>query len=251
MQEYIERGTLMIDTTGKVVGQINGLSVYDMGDHRFGRPTRITATTAFGRAGLINVEREAKLSGKSHDKGVLIIGGFLRRRFAQKAPLTLSASLCFEQSYSGVDGDSASSTEIYALLSSLSGVPLDQGIAVTGSVNQMGEIQPIGGVNEKIEGFYDVCAARGLTGKQGVMIPTLNVKDLMLREDVAEAVKKGRFTIYAVASIDRGIEILTGVAAGRQGRSGRFTRGTVNGLVQNRLDELNASDEDDEKKDEK
>ena len=244
MQEYIERGTLIIDTSGKVVGQINGLSVYDMGDHRFGRPTRITATTAFGRAGLINIEREAKLSGKSHDKGVLIIGGFLRRRFAQKTPLTLSASLCFEQSYSGVDGDSASSTEIYALLSSLSGVPLNQGIAVTGSVNQMGEIQPIGGVNEKVEGFYDVCAARGLTGDQGVMIPALNVKDLMLREDVAEAVKKGDFSIYAVGSINRGIEILTGVAAGRQGRSGLFTKGTVNRLVQDRLAELNASDDE-------
>jgi len=244
MQEYIERGTLIIDTSGKVVGQVNGLSVFDLGDHRFGRPTRITATTAFGRAGLINVEREAKLSGKSHDKGVLIIGGFLRRRFAKQAPLTLSASLCFEQSYSGVDGDSASSTEIYALLSSLSGIPLDQGIAVTGSVNQLGEIQPIGGVNEKIEGFYDVCNSRGLTGSQGVMIPTRNLKDLMLREDIVDAVRENRFHIYAVNTIDRGIEILTGVAAGRRGRSGHFPAGTVNRQVQDRLEELNASGED-------
>ncbi len=251
MQEYIERGTLIIDTAGKVVGQVNGLSVFDMGDHRFGRPTRITATTSFGRAGLINIEREAKLSGSSHDKGVLIIGGFLRRRFAQQAPLTLSASLCFEQSYSGVDGDSASSTEIYALLSSLSGVPLAQGIAVTGSVNQLGEIQPIGGVNEKIEGFFDVCAARGLTGEQGVMIPTRNVKDLMLRKDVVKAAETGQFSIFAVDSIDRGIEVLTGVAAGRQSRSGLFPPGTVNRLVQDRLDELNPSPEEDEKKDEK
>ena len=248
MQEYIERGTLIIDTTGRVVGQVNGLSVFDMGDHRFGRPTRITATTSFGRAGLINIEREAKLSGSSHDKGVLIIGGFLRRRFAQQAPLTLSASLCFEQSYSGVDGDSASSTEIYALLSSLSGVPLAQGIAVTGSVNQLGEIQPIGGVNEKIEGFYDVCKARGLTGDQGVMIPSLNVKDLMLRKDVVQAVKKGKFSIFAVSSIDRGIEVLTGVAAGRRSRSGLFTPGTVNRLVQERLAELNPNSDDEEKK---
>jgi len=251
MQDYIQRGTLIIDTSGSEVGQVNGLSVYDLGDHRFGRPTRITATTAFGRAGLINIEREAKMSGRSHDKGVLIIGGFLRRRFAQKAPLTLSASLCFEQSYSGVDGDSASSTEIYALLSSLSGLPLDQGIAVTGSVNQLGEIQPIGGVNEKIEGFYDVCLERGLTGRQGVMIPTRNIKDLMLREDVVAAVRKGRFRIHAVSTIDRGIEVLTGVVAGRRSRNGRYREGTVNRLVQDRLVQLNTSEngEDDGKKD--
>jgi ATP-dependent Lon protease len=251
MQEYIEQGKLIIATSGRVAGQVNGLSVYDMGDHRFGRPTRITATTAFGRAGLINIEREAKLSGKSHDKGVLIIGGFLRRRFAQKSPLTLSASLCFEQSYSGVDGDSASSTEIYALLSSLSGIPLNQGIAVTGSVNQLGEIQPIGGVNEKIEGFFDVCAARSLTGDQGVMIPTLNVRDLMLRQDVVQAVKNGQFNIYAVNTIDRGIEVLTGVAAGRQGKNGIFPPGTVNRLVQDRLTELKPASDDDREKEEK
>ncbi|MEW6511154.1 MAG: ATP-binding protein [Bacteroidota bacterium] len=213
IQEMIMEGSLMIDTDGKVAGQVNGLSIYQLGEHEFGKPSRITAKTAMGRAGIINIEREASMSGPSHNKGVLILGGYLRGRYAQKKPLVLSASIAFEQSYSGVDGDSASSTEVYAILSSLSGVPLDQGIAVTGSVNQHGEIQPIGGVNLKIEGFFDVCNARGLTGRQGVIIPHQNVKDLMLRHDVVAAAKAGKFHIYPVTTIDEGIEILTGIPA--------------------------------------
>ena len=191
-----------------------------------------------GRSGIINIEREAKLSGKTHDKGVLILSGFLRGKYAQEKPLTISASICFEQSYSGVDGDSASSTEVYALLSSLSGLPLRQDIAVTGSVNQKGEIQPIGGVNQKIEGFFDVCRAKGLTGNQGVLIPRLNINDLMLRKDVVEAVKKGKFHIYSVRTIDEGIEILTGVEAGKRRKNKTFREGTVNDLVNRQLEKL-------------
>ncbi|MBI3788412.1 MAG: ATP-dependent protease, partial [Ignavibacteriales bacterium] len=189
IQEMINDGIIMIDTDGAVVGQVNGLAVYDIGEHAFGKPSRITAKTALGRAGIINIERDAEMSGPTHNKGVAILSGYLRSKFAQNKPLIVSASITFEQSYSGVDGDSASSTEVYAILSDLSGVPLRQDIAVTGSVNQMGEVQPIGGVNLKIEGFFDVCNARGLTGKQGVMIPVQNVGDLMLREDVVDAVK--------------------------------------------------------------
>ena len=181
----------MIDTEGRVVGQVNGLSVYDMGQFMFGKPSRITARTAMGRAGVINIEREADMSGSTHNKGVLILGGYLRGKYAQDKPFSLSARIAFEQSYSGVDGDSASSTEVYAILSSLSQVPLRQDVAVTGSINQKGEIQPIGGVNEKIEGFFDVCKAKGLTGTQGVIIPHQNVQDLMLRRDVVEAVAQG------------------------------------------------------------
>ncbi|MCI0707832.1 MAG: AAA family ATPase [Ignavibacteriae bacterium] len=213
IQELINDGTFMIDTDGSVVGQLNGLSVYDVGEHAFGKPSRITAKTSLGRAGIINIEREAELSGPTHNKGVAIISGYLRSKFAQDKPLIVSASITFEQSYGGVDGDSASSTEIYAILSSLSGIPLRQDIAVTGSVNQKGEIQPIGGVNLKIEGFYDSCNARGLTGKQGVLVPKQNVPDLMLREDVVEAVKQGKFAVYAIATIEEGVEILTGTKA--------------------------------------
>jgi ATP-dependent Lon protease len=191
-----------------------------------------------GKAGIINIEREAELSGPTHNKGVYILAGYLRGKYAQDKPLTMSASICFEQSYGGVDGDSASSTEIYALLSSLSDLPLRQDIAVTGSVNQKGEIQPIGGVNEKIEGFFDVCKAKGLTGKQGVMIPNLNVGDLMLRKDIVQAVKEGKFRIYPVKTIDQGIEILTGVEAGEKLENGHFKEGTVNDLVDKRLVEL-------------
>jgi lon-related putative ATP-dependent protease len=213
IQEMIDTGSIMIDTEGKVTGQVNGLSVYQTGEHEFGKPARITAKTAMGRSGIINIEREASMSGPSHNKGVLILGGYLRGKYAQKHPLELSASLAFEQSYSGVDGDSASSSEVYALLSSLSGIPIDQGLAVTGSVNQHGEIQPIGGVNLKIEGFFDCCRTRGLNGKQGVIIPHQNVADLMLRHDVTEAVRKGLFHVHAIRSIDEGIAILTGVPA--------------------------------------
>jgi len=238
IQEMIEEGTIMIDTEGAVVGQVNGLSVHDMGDFAFGRPSRITAQTSMGRTGIINIEREADLSGRTHDKGVLILGGYLRGKYAQDKPLTMSASLCFEQSYSGIDGDSASSTEIYAILSSLAKLPLRQDIAVTGSVNQRGEIQPIGGVNEKIEGFFDVCRAKGLTNKQGVMIPKRNIEDLMLRLDVVEAVAEGKFHIWPVETIDQGIEILTGVKAGERNEDGSFEEDTVNHLVDKALREL-------------
>jgi len=221
-----------------VVGQVNGLAMYQLGDHQFAKPSRITAKTAMGRAGIINIEREADLSGKTHNKGVLILAGYLRGKYAQDKPLTMSASLCFEQSYGGVDGDSASSTEVYALLSSLSGLPLRQDIAVTGSVNQKGELQPIGWVNEKVEGFFDVCRINGLNGKQGVMIPDQNVKDLMLRKDVTEAVRVGQFHIYPVRTIDEGIEILTGVKAGAPLPRGGYTAGSVNDLVDRRLRDL-------------
>jgi ATP-dependent Lon protease len=238
IQEMIDDGTIMIDSDGMVLGQVNGLSVYTLGDHTFGKPSRITAKTSMGKAGIINIEREVEMSGPIHNKGVYILTGYLRDRYAQDKPITMSASVCFEQSYSGVEGDSASSTELYALLSSLSGLPLRQDIAVTGSVNQKGEIQPIGGVNEKIEGFFDVCKAKGLTGRQGVMIPHLNISDLMLRKDVVEAVKEGKFRIYSVNSIDQGIEILTGVEAGEKLENGRFKEGTVNDLVDKKLREL-------------
>ncbi len=238
IQEMIDRGTLMIDTDGDVVGQVNGLAVYSMGDYMFGKPSRITASTSMGRAGIINIEREADMSGSTHNKGILILSGYLRKKFAQEKPLTMSASIAFEQSYSGVDGDSASSTEIYALLSSLSGVPIKQNIAVTGSVNQKGEVQAIGGVNHKIEGFFDCCQKEKLTGQQGVMIPESNVKDLMLRKDVVEAVKKGKFQVYSVKNVDEGIEILTGKKAGQKKADGAYPKGTINALVNDRLKEL-------------
>ncbi len=238
IQEMIDRGTLMIDVDGEVVGQVNGLAVYKVGDYIFGKPSRITVSTSMGRAGIINIEREADLSGNTYNKGVLIVSGYLREKYAQDKPLSMSASIAFEQSYSGVDGDSASSTEVYALLSSLSGVPLRQDTAVTGSVNQKGEIQAIGGVNQKIEGFYDCCRKIGLTDRQGVMIPKSNVKDLMLRKDVVEAVKNGKFHIYAVKTIDEGIEILTDKKAGEKQSDGTYPKGTINFLVNEKLREL-------------
>jgi ATP-dependent Lon protease len=241
IQEMIEEGTIMIDTKGSAVGQVNGLSVYMMGQYAFGKPTRITATTAVGRAGVINIEREADLSGRTHNKGVLILGGYLRGKYAQDKPFSLSASIAFEQAYSGVDGDSASSTEVYAILSSLSRLPLRQDIAVTGSLNQKGEIQPIGGVNEKVEGFFDVCKARRLTGEQGVIIPHQNVKNLMLRRNVREAVEQGNFHIYPIKTIDEGIEILTGIKAGRRRKDGSFEDGTVNDQVDQELQRLATS----------
>jgi lon-related putative ATP-dependent protease len=240
IQEMIEDGIVMIDSDGAIVGQVNGLSVYSLGDYAFGKPSRITAKVAMGKAGIINIEREAELSGPTHNKGVLILTGYLRGRYAQDKPLAMSASICFEQSYGGVDGDSASSTEVYALLSSLSGIPLRQDVAVTGSVNQKGEIQPIGGVNEKVEGFFDVCKAKGLTEKQGVMVPHQNVDDLMLRQDIVKAVEEGKFHIYPVETIDQGIEILTGMEAGERDEKGNFKEGTVNYLVDKRLKELAA-----------
>lgn len=238
IHEYITDGILMIDTQGERVGQINGLSVYSFPEFSFGRPSRITVKTSMGKAGIINIEREAELSGQSYNKGVLILSGFLRARFAQDKPLNVIASITFEQSYSGVDGDSASSTELYGLLSALSGKPIDQGIAVTGSVNQHGEVQPIGGVNQKIEGFFKVCQAQGFTGKQGVMIPSRNVGDLVLAAEVIDAVKEGQFNIWAVDHVDQGIELLTGIPAGALDEEGNFPEGTINYLVNERLEEL-------------
>jgi len=238
IREMIEEGTLLVDVSGARVGQVNGLSVLEIGGYSFGKPVRITATAALGKAGLINVEREANLSGRFHDKGVQIIAGYLRSQFAQDKPLSLAASICFEQSYSGVDGDSASSTEIYALVSALSGLPLRQDTAVTGSINQQGDVQAIGGVNEKIEGYFDVCRIKGLTGTQGVMIPEANVEDLMLREDVLDAVASGKFHVWPVAKIEQGVEILTNVSAGSRNGAGKFDSGTVFALVDERLREM-------------
>jgi lon-related putative ATP-dependent protease len=227
--------TILVDVDGAVAGQINGLAVFQIGDLSFGRPSRITAETFMGRKGVVNIEREAGMSGNTHDKGVLILSGYLGRTFAQSQPLTLSASITFEQSYSGVDGDSASSTELYAVLSSLADIPLDQGLAVTGSVNQKGRIQAIGGVNQKIEGFFDVCETKGLTGRQGVIIPEANVQNLMLSKKVVNAVRQGKFHIYSVAAIEQGIEILTGIPAGTRDINGKFPPGTVFGAVQKKL----------------
>jgi lon-related putative ATP-dependent protease len=238
IQEMIDEGIILIDSEGAKVGQVNGLSVYDVGEYAFGRPSRITAKTAMGKAGIINIEREADMSGRTHNKGVLILAGYLRGKYAQDKPLTLTASLAFEQSYSGVDGDSASSTEIYAILSSLTDLPIRQDVAITGSVNQNGEIQPIGGVNQKVEGFFEVCRARGLTGKQGVIIPHQNVGDLMLRKDVVAAVREGKFRIYPVQTVDQGIEILTGIPAGQKGPEGNYPPSTVNFLVDQKLHDL-------------
>jgi lon-related putative ATP-dependent protease len=238
IRQYIERGVIMIDVDSEVTGQVNGLSVYTLGDISFGKPSRITCQTFLGRGGVINIERESQLSGRIHNKGVLILSGYLGWKYAQENPLSLSASLCFEQSYEGVEGDSASSTELYALLSSLADTPIKQYIAVTGSVNQKGEIQPIGGVNHKIEGFFQVCKTKGLTGKQGVMIPKQNTVNLMLRDEVVDAVKEGTFHIYAISTIDEGIELLTGIRAGKRGKSGNYPAGTINYKVDRRLKEM-------------
>ncbi|MBN1570453.1 MAG: AAA family ATPase [Acidobacteria bacterium] len=238
IRNLIAEGTILVDVSGEAVGQVNGLAVIDLGDIRFGKPSRITAKTFMGKSGVVDIERESKMSGKIYDKGVLILSGYLGAKYAQQQPLSVSASLCFEQSYEGIDGDSASSTEVYALLSSLSKIPVKQSIAVTGSVNQNGQIQPIGGVNQKIEGYFDVCKAIGLTGDQGVMIPLQNVRNLMLRKDVVEAVAAGRFSIYAVGTIDEGIEILTGIPAGERDEHNEYKEGTVNYRVERRLKEF-------------
>src|SRR5262249_21284771 len=238
IREMIEEGTLLVDVSGRRTGQVNGLSVLEIGGYSFGKPVRITASAALGKTGLINIEREANLSGRFHDKGVQIIAGFFRNRFAQDKPLSLAASICFEQSYSGVDGDSASSTEVYALVSALANLPLRQDIAVTGSMNQQGDIQPIGGVNEKIEGFFDVCRIKGLTGTQGVLIPEANIEDLMLRQDIVEAVQTKKFHIWPAAKIEQGVELLTGVSAGMKNGSGTFDSGTVFARVNQRLTEM-------------
>lgn len=238
IQELFDTNVLMVDTEGSAVGQINGLSVYNIGDYSFGRPSRITASTALGRSGIINIERESDLSGPIHNKGVLVLSGYLRQMFSQDKPMAVSASISFEQAYTGVDGDSASSTEAYCILSSLARIPIDQGIAVTGSINQQGEIQPIGGVNQKIEGWFDVCSARGLTSNQGVMIPHQNVADLLLRPDVIEAIKKGDFHIWPIRTIEEGIEVLTGVPAGKRQANGKFTPHSVFAQVDDKLMEM-------------
>ncbi len=235
IQEMIERGILLIDTEGEAVGQVNGLSVTSLGDFSFGVPSRVTASIGLGREGIIDIQREAKLAGPIHTKGVMILSGYLAEKYAQDKPLSLSSRLVFEQSYGMVEGDSASSTELYALLSALSDFPLKQNIAVTGSVNQKGEVQAIGGVNEKIEGFFEVCKAKGLTGEQGVLIPESNVQNLMLKEEVVEAVREGKFHIYPVKTIDQGIEILTEIKAGARRPDGTFEEGTVNHRVDKQL----------------
>ena len=238
IQELIQKNVFLIDTDDEAVGQLNGLSVIELGDFAFGRPSRVTASIGMGREGIIDIEREAKLGGPIHTKGVMILSGFLAGRYAREKPLSLSARLVFEQSYEGVEGDSASSTELYALLSTLSGLPIKQSFAVTGSVNQKGEVQAIGGVNEKIEGFFEVCKAKGFTDRQSVIIPESNVQNLMLKEEVVEAVKAGKFHIYPVKTIDEGIELLTGVKAGVRGTDGTFEENTVNCLVDKRLREI-------------
>lgn len=238
IQELIAKGTILVDTEGMVTGQINGLSVYNMGDYAFGKPSRITCEAYMGTEGVVNIERRSRLSGNIHDKGVLILSGYIGANFAQKKPLSLSASIGFEQSYEMIDGDSASAAELLVLLSSLSGVPMKQGLAITGSVNQKGQIQPIGGVNEKVEGFYDVCKEKGITDEQGVIIPYQNVKNLMLRKDIVEAVKNGKFHIYPVETIDQAVEVLTGKEAGKRGAGRKFKRGTVNYLADKKLREF-------------
>ncbi len=237
MLEQIDKGTILLDVRGEKVGQINGLVVYNFTRNSFGKPTRITTQVRLGRGEFVNIEREVAMSGPIHSKGVLILQALISNRFAKRSPLSLSASIVFEQSYGGVDGDSASSTEYYCMLSAIANLPIKQSLAVTGSINQFGEIQPIGGVNEKIEGFFEVCKYNGLTGKQGVIIPRTNVVNLMLREDVLEAVENGQFHIYAIDNVDDGIELLTGIPAGKPDKRGRYAKGTVNYLVQQSLEE--------------
>ena len=238
INEMIDKGMIIIDAKGEKTGQVNGLSVIDLGDFSFGRPTRITASVGVGREGLIDIEREAKLGGRLHTKGVMILNGYITDKYVRDIPLSLSARLVFEQSYEEIEGDSASSTELYAILSRLSDVPIKQGIAVTGSVNQKGEVQAIGGLNEKVEGFFEVCRAKGLNREQGVLIPAANVRNLMLKEEVVAAVKGGKFHIYPVSTIDQGIEVLTGVKAGKRRKDGSFGPDSINDRVQKRLTTL-------------
>ncbi len=238
-QEMFVEGKILIDTSSRKVGQVNGLAVIGAGQYSFGKPSRITANTFLGKSGIINIEREADMSGKTHNKGVLILSGYLGQKYAQERPLSITSSITFEQSYGGIDGDSASSTELYAIMSSIADIPLKQYIAVTGSVNQKGEIQPIGGVTEKVEGFFAVCKAQGLTGEQGVMIPKQNVNELSLDEEVITAVANGKFHIYPVATIDEGIEILTDVVAGTPNAKGKYKKGTFHGAIVDKLDKYN------------
>ncbi len=235
IREMIDNGSLLIDVEGSVAGQVNGLAIIMLGDYEFGRPNRITATVTVGREGIVDIEREAKMGGPIHSKGVLIMSGYLTGIFAREMPLAISATIVFEQSYEGVEGDSASSAELYAILSALADAPIRQDIAVTGSVNQKGVVQAVGGINDKIEGFFDVCSQIGLTGEQGVIIPDANVQNLMLRKDVVEAVESGKFHVWSVGTIDEGIEILTGVEAGERDASGNYPEDSINGRVMKRL----------------
>jgi len=247
-------GTIIVDISGEKTGQINGLAVLDLGDYSFGKPSRITAITYAGKAGVVNIERETKMSGKIHEKAILIITNYLGSRYATKKPISLSASITFEQLYSLIEGDSASCAELYALISSIAGVPLKQNIAVTGSMDQNGEVQPVGGINEKIEGFFDLCRIIGLDGSHGVIIPKRNVKNLMLKNEVIEAVKQGKFTIYPIEKVDEGLEIMTGMPVGELREDGTYPEGTVNFLVVKRLTEIAESMEkkkEKEKEDEK
>ncbi|MCM8785897.1 MAG: AAA family ATPase [Candidatus Omnitrophica bacterium] len=238
IEELIKEGTIMVDTDGEKVGQINGLSVISLGDYSFGKPSKITCNIYMGKGGVVNIDREVKLAGRIHNKGFLILNNYINEKYGQNQPISFSASICFEQLYEEIEGDSASSTEIYVLLSALSNLPIKQGIAVTGSVNQKGEIQPVGGINEKIEGFYYTCKAKGLTGNQGVIIPEKNLKHLVLNDEVIEAIERGMFHIWAVKTIDQGIEILTGVPAGEKDKNGNYPEGTVNFLVLKRIKEF-------------
>jgi len=238
IQELLIKDVLKVQTTGSVIGQVNGLAVYDLGDYTFGKPSRITANIALGKDGVVNIERESSMSGNIHTKGVMILAGYLRAQFARKRPLTLSATICFEQNYGMVDGDSASGAELFALLSALADVPIDQGKAVTGAVSQKGEILAIGGVNQKIEGFFDLCKQRGLTGTQGVLIPEANKKDLMLKQRVVDAVRDGMFHIWPISTVEEGLQLLTGLPAGRLEEDGRWTNGSMFARVDAKLEEL-------------
>jgi lon-related putative ATP-dependent protease len=250
LREMILEGTIIVDTKGEKVGQINGLAVLDLGDYSFGKPSRITAKTYTGKAGVVNIERETKMSGKIHEKAILIITNYLGSRYAAKKPISLSASITFEQLYDTVEGDSASCAELYALLSSISGIPLKQSVAITGSMDQNGEVQPVGGINEKIEGFFDLCRLTGLDGSQGVIMPTRNVKNLMLKKDVVEAVKEGKFFIYPIQRVDEGIEIITGMQVGELRDDGTYPEGTINYLVVKRLAEISEALEKKKEKEE-
>jgi len=235
VQELVKKDIFWVETDGSRVGQVNGLSILQTGDYTFGKPGRITANVSMGKDGIITIDRESKLSGKTHTKGVMILSNYLRERFAQEKPLALTASLCFEQTYGMIDGDSASSAELFALFSAIADVPIFQGIAATGSVSQKGEIQPVGGVTRKIEGFFDICTHKGLTGKQGVIMPTKSVKELMLKKELVGAVEKGGFHIYPIKTIEEGIEILTGMKAGKKRKDGTYSRGSLFRLVDDRL----------------
>ncbi|MFH1609272.1 MAG: Lon-insertion domain-containing protein, partial [Candidatus Bipolaricaulota bacterium] len=253
VREWIARGKLVVNVHGEAVGQVNGLAVLDLGDFAFGKPTRITASVFTAKSGVVDIEREAKLGGKLHTKGVMILKGYLAAQFGQKKPLSLGASLALEQSYSGVEGDSASAAELYALLSALSEVPARQGVAVTGAVDQKGRLQPIGGVNEKVESHYLVCKELGLTGDQGVIIPLGNVDDLMLPEEVVQAVAAGKFRVWGCSTVEEGVEILFGILSGEPGLDGTYPAGTLFRRVEERLDEIRTSlrAEEEEKADSK